>query len=114
MSFIKLKLSVWIDQRIFVIEPCDVTDVEHAILHAVDPATAVSLRIGGKTERVRDATRGIPIVRQLPQLFHADAVNLWFTSFGESESFNQLFSQRSSGTFAEHRHFRPQVDAGFE
>ena len=41
MSLVTLKLRVRIDQRIFVIESGDVADIQHAILHAVDPATAV-------------------------------------------------------------------------
>src|SRR5436190_23791508 len=43
MSLVTLKLRVRIEQRILVIESGDVADIEHAILHAVDPAAAVGL-----------------------------------------------------------------------
>src|SRR5689334_2635864 len=43
MSLVTLKLRVRIEQRILVVEPGDVSDVQHAVLHAVDPAAAVSL-----------------------------------------------------------------------
>jgi len=41
MSLVALKLSVRIDQRIFVIETSDVADVHDIVLHAVDPAATV-------------------------------------------------------------------------
>ncbi len=84
MSFVALEFGVWIDQWIFVVESGDVTDIQHAILHAVDPATTVSRGVGWKTERMCNPARWVTIVRQLPQLFYADAVDLWFTSFIES------------------------------
>src|SRR5204863_9707549 len=41
VSFESLKLGVWIDERIFVIESGDVADIQHTILHSVDPAATV-------------------------------------------------------------------------
>src|SRR5689334_2898060 len=93
MSLVTLKLCVWIDQRIFVIETRDVADVHDIVLHAVNPAAAIRRRVGRKTERVGDAAGRISIVRQLPKLFDADAVNLRLASFIESESLNELFGE---------------------
>src|SRR5215216_44081 len=90
MSLEALELRVRIDQRILIVESRNVSDVEHAILHAVDPATAVSRRIGRKAERVCDSAGWITIVRQLPQLFYAKAVDLRLTSFIEPKTLDKL------------------------
>ena len=106
-----LKLCVRIEQRIFVVEAGNVTDIQNAILHSVDPAAAIGLRVGGKAERVCDSSRGITIVRQFPKFLHANAVNLWLASLVEVETLDQLLCQRATWTFAEHGHFRAQIDA---
>src|SRR6185369_13415012 len=80
-------------------------------LHAVDPATAVRRRVGRKAERVCDATGRITIVRQLPKLFHADAVGLRLASFIKSETLHELFRKRAAWSFAEHSHLRAQIDS---
>src|SRR5438132_8938981 len=69
-----LKLSVRIDQRIAIIKTRHIPKIHHPILHSVNPAAAVRPLIRGKAKRVRDATRGITIVRQFPEFFYADAV----------------------------------------
>src|ERR1043165_3038828 len=76
MGLVTPKLGVRIEQRILVVESGDVTDVQHAVLHPIDPAAAVSLCIGGEAERMRDAASGITIVGQFPKFFNADAVDL--------------------------------------
>src|SRR5688572_24048706 len=101
MCFVTLKLRVRIDQRIFVVEAGYITDIEHAILHAVDPAAAISRRIGRKAERVCDSSGWITIVGQLPQLFHADAVNLRVTARVESQTFDEFLGQRAAWSFAQ-------------
>src|SRR4026207_150335 len=94
-----LKLGVRIDQRIFVIEPGDVADVQDTILHAVDPAAAVCRRVRRKAKRVCDATGRITIVRHLPELFHADAVGLRLAPFIESEPLDKLLCKRPAWSF---------------
>ncbi len=82
-----------IQQRVFVIESGDVAKIQNPILHAVDPTAAVRLRVGRKTERMRDASGRVTIVGQLPKLFHADAVNLRLAAFVKTKSLDQLLRQ---------------------
>ena len=56
-----------------------------------------------------DAAGRITIVRQLPQLFHADAVDLRFTSFVESQALDKLFRQRPAWSFSQYSDLRTQI-----
>src|ERR1041385_6780159 len=76
MRFVFLKLGVRIDQRIEVVQSRYVTNIQNAILHSVNPPTAVGPLIGRKTERVGDAACWITIIRHFPQLLYAETVNL--------------------------------------
>src|SRR5712692_6209553 len=67
-----LKLRMWIDQRIAIVETGNVAEIQNPILHSVDPAAAVRPLIGWKAERVRHAPRRIASVRQFPELFDAE------------------------------------------
>src|ERR1043165_2006687 len=113
MSREALKLGMWLDQRIVVIETRPVTDNHDGVLHSVDPAAAVRQGVGWKSECVRNAARRISIVRKFPQLFHAETVNLRIASFVEAEAFDELLSERSAWSFAEHRNLRAQIDTRF-
>src|SRR5687767_15989581 len=93
MGLKKLKLGVWIDQWIFVVESGDVTEAQHAILQTVNQAATVRLRDRRKTERVCNEAGLIAIVRQLPQIFQADAIKLRIASLIESQTFDQLLRQ---------------------
>ena len=88
-----LKLRVWIKQRVFVIQPGDVANIQNPILHAIDPATAICLCVRWKAERVRHASGWIAIVRQLPKLLDANAVNLRLASGVETQTLDQLLRQ---------------------
>src|SRR6267142_4317270 len=87
-----LKLRVRIEQRILVIESGNVADVQNAVLQSIDPTASISIRVGRKSKRVGHSSGWITVVRQLPKLFDANAINLWFPSFIETETLNQLFS----------------------
>src|SRR6185295_2458327 len=76
MCFETLKLGVRVQQWVLVIETGHVADIQNPILHPVNPAAAVRLRVGRKPKRVRHAPGWITIIRQFPKLFYADAVNL--------------------------------------
>ena len=39
----RLRRAHWIEQGIFVVETGDVADVQNAVLHSIDPATAIGL-----------------------------------------------------------------------
>ena len=67
-----LKLRVRVEQRIAVVKPRHVSDVEDAILHSVNPPAAVCVRIRRIAERVSDAPRGVSVVGQLPEFLDAD------------------------------------------
>src|SRR6266850_2272855 len=60
------------------------------------------------------ASGWIAIVRQLPELFHADAVHLRLATFIQAKTLDQLFSQRTARPFAQYGDLRKQIDAGFE
>src|SRR5206468_8973024 len=74
MLFEPLELGVRIKKRVLIIQAGDVTEIDDAILHPVNPAAAVCVRVRRIAERVRDAPRRIPVVGQLPKLLDADAV----------------------------------------
>src|ERR1041385_1189530 len=93
MRLVFLKFGVRIDPRIAIIKPGDVTDIHDAVLHAVDPAPAIGPLVGRKAERVRDATRGITIVGQLPELLDPETVNLRLASGIETESLDQFLRE---------------------
>ena len=60
------------------------------------------------------ASGRIAIVRQLPELFYTDAINLRLAAFIQAKTLNQLFSQRTARSFAQHSYLRKQIDAGFK
>src|SRR5258706_15499440 len=99
MLFETLKLRMRVEQRIFVIETSYVAYVQNPILHSVDPAAAVGLRVRRKPKRMRHTSGGIAIIRQLPKLLNANAINLWFASGIEAEALNQLLRERPSWPF---------------
>src|SRR5213593_2589648 len=90
MRFIALKFRVRIEERIAIIQTSNVTDVEHAVQHSIDPAAAIRPLVRRKTERVRDAPGGIPVVGQFPKLFYSQTVNLRLSTFVETKTLNQL------------------------
>ena len=79
-----------IEERIAIIQTSNVTDVEHAVLHSIDPAAAIRPLVRRKTERVRDAPGGISVVGQFPKLFYSQTVNLRLSTFVETKTLNQL------------------------
>src|SRR5437763_15679325 len=114
MRFVLLEFRVRIDQRVAIIETSHITNVQNAVLHSVNPAATIGPLIGWKAQRVRDATRRITVVRQLPKLLHAETVNLRLASFIETESLNQLLRQRAAHAFAQHRNLGQQINARLE
>ncbi len=63
---------------------------------------------------MRDAPRGVTVVRQLPEFLDAEAVDLRLAPFVQPEPLCQHFGQRTARAFAEHCDLRPQVNAGLE
>ena len=114
MLLVALKLGVWIEQRILVIESGDIPDVQDAVLHAVNPTAAIRARVRRKTECVSNTSRWIAIIRQLPQFFYADAVHLRLTAIVEIQTLDELLRQRTPRSLSEHRHLRMQIDTRLE
>src|SRR5437879_5102439 len=83
-----LKFRVQIDQRIAIIQSSDVSDIEHTVLHSVNPTAAVRPLVRRKTECVRDAPGRITIVGQFPKLFHSQTVNLRLATFVQTKTLN--------------------------
>src|SRR5439155_5616920 len=94
-----LEFGVRIDQRVAIIEPGDVYNVQDTILHAIDPPTTVGPLIGREAKRVRHTARRISIVGQLPKLFDAKTVNLRLALFIEAEPSYQFLRQGAADAF---------------
>ena len=109
-----LELGVRIDQRIAIIKPGHVAEIQNAILHPVNPAAAIGPLIGGKAKRVRNSSGRITIIRKLPKFLDTQTVNLWLASFVEAQPLNKLFGQRTAHAFTQHRDLRAQIDTGLE
>src|SRR6267142_5671578 len=58
-----------------------------------------------------DATCWIAIVRQFPQLFNTDAVDLRLAALVEIKPLNKLFGQRTASSFAEYGYLRMKIYA---
>ena len=54
--------------------------------------------------------RWVTIIWQFPEFFDAQTVNLWLASLVEIKTLRELLSQRAARAFAEHCHFRAQVN----
>src|SRR3954466_9075505 len=71
MHLVALELVMRIERRVLVIETDHETDVDEAVLHAVDEAAAERIAVEWPSERVDDAAGFESIVGKLPQLLHA-------------------------------------------
>src|SRR6266851_3596147 len=111
MQFISLKFVVRIERRIAIVETNDEADVDDAILHAVDESTAERLGVERPPERVNDRAGCEAIIRKLPELLHAERVNLRIFSIVKIEHARQLFAQRAAWTFRDDRDLRADIDA---
>src|SRR2546430_2783110 len=88
MRLKSLELSVRIDERIAIIKPGHVAEIQDAVLHSINPATPVRPLIGRKAERVRDSSGRITIVGQFPKFLYAEAINLRLASFIQAQPLN--------------------------
>ena len=65
-----------IERRVLVIETDHQSDVDDAVLHPVDETAAERIAVERPAERVDDACRLETIVGKLPQLLHAERIDL--------------------------------------
>src|SRR5260370_5488888 len=111
MQFISLKFVVRVERRIAIVETDDEADVDNEIMHAVDESTAEGLGGERPPERVNDRAGCEAIIRKLPELLHAERVNLRIFSIVKIEHARQLFAQRAAWTFRDDRDLRADIDA---
>src|SRR5712692_7189521 len=111
MQFISLKFVMNIEGRITIVEADDQSDVDDAILHAVDETAAECVGVERPAHRVDDSSGWKAILRQLPQLFDAEGVDLRIFSGVEIEDAGELFAQRSARTLGQNRDLRADVHA---
>src|SRR5260370_39517476 len=111
MQFISLKFVVRVERRIAIVETDDEADVDNAILHAVDESTAEGLGFERPPQRVNDRAGCEAIIRKLPELLHAQRVNLRIFSIVKIEHPRELFAQRPTWTFRDDRDLRASTDA---
>ncbi len=91
MLFEALKLGVRIEQRILIVETRYIADIQDAVLHSIDPAPAIGVRVRRKAKCVGHSSGWITVVRQFPQFLDADAVDLWFATGIKIEPLSELF-----------------------
>src|SRR6185436_10669595 len=99
--------------RIEIIKTGHITDIQDAVLHAIDPAPAIRPLIRREAEGMRHPAGWITIIRKLPEFFHAQAVNLRLTSFVEPETLNEILGQGTANAFTQDRDLGEQIHAGF-
>src|SRR5947209_14946080 len=98
MQFVSLKFVMRIERRIFIIESDDEADVNDAILHAVNETAAECIGVERPAHRVNHCAGGESIFRKLPQLLHADGIDLRIFSGVEIEKSGELLCQCASRT----------------
>jgi hypothetical protein len=113
MLFVALQLVVRVGRRILVVQTGHHADVEDVGAHAVDEAAAERLRRQRISQRVNHRARFETIVGELPQLFDACRVDLWFSLRGEVQTRNGLLCERPARALTEHDDLRKDVGAGF-
>src|SRR5215475_3350025 len=103
---------VWVGERVVIIQPDDQADVQQVVPHPVNEAAAEGVVGQRVAERMHHEAWFDATFRRLPDLFHADRVDLRVAAFIEIELLDQLLSQRSARAFAEHGHLGEDVGAG--
>ena len=76
MGLETLKLVMWIDVRIPIVEADSKSYVDDPIAHSVNPGPSKSARIKRPTQRVDDRARGKTIIGHLPQFLDAHRIDL--------------------------------------
>ena len=114
MELEPLQLVVRIERRVLVVETDHESDVDDAVLHPVDEGAAERVHVQREAHRVDHGAGGEAIVGELPQLLHADRVDLRILSGVQIEDAGELLGQRAARTFGEDGDLRAHVDARLE
>src|SRR5882724_6456305 len=112
MGFVFLKIVMRICQGIFVVETCDKTDVQQVVLHPIDPSAAVCICRQRESKSVINQSRIETPFGYFPDFFYAQRIDLWITTSIKSQSWDDLFGQRATRSFAKNRDFCHDVSAG--
>ncbi len=114
MELQALQLVVRVERRVLVVETDHQSDVDDAVLHAVDEGAAERVHVQRKAQRVDHAPGGVAVVRKLPELLHADRVHLRVLARVQVEHLRELFRQRPARPLGQDGHLRADVDARLE
>ena len=114
MQLEALQLVVRIERRVLVVETDHEADVDDAVFHPVDEGAAERVHVQRIAERVDHVAGRMAIFGKLPELLHAERIDLRILARVQIEDARQLLHARAARTLGEDRHLRAHVDARLE
>ena len=114
MGLKSLQNALRIKPRVLIVKAGDVTERDDVVFRSINPAAAVFLGGERPAHGVDDLAFFDGAGRNLPQLFHPDAVDLRVAALLQIVSGDKLLGQRSTRAFGQYGNFRFQVVTGLE
>src|SRR5262245_19118294 len=114
MRFKLLKSAMRIEKRIEIIEADDESNRDPAIGHVVNKSAPEFFIAKRPAHRMNHTAAGLFLLRNVPDFFHSNRVDLRISVSIEIESLDELLCQRAAGSLGKNGDLRPNVDTGFK
>src|SRR5579871_3232461 len=105
---------LWIDSWIRILQAGHIAHGNQVVFGTIDPRSAKLLRGQGPAQRENDLSFADAPGGNLPQLFHADAINLGIAVLVEIQFGDKLLGERSAGAFGKNRNLGFQIVSWLE
>src|SRR5437867_3717313 len=114
MRFELLKSVMRIQKRIEIVQSDDESDRDPAIGHVVNKSAPEFLIAKRPAHRMNHTAAGPLLLRNIPDFFHSNRVDLRISIFVEIESLDELLCQRAACALSKNGDLGPDVDTRFE
>jgi hypothetical protein len=105
---------VRVGRRISIVEAGHQANVDHVVIHRVNPAAPERIGRQRRPQRVNDRAGRESSRRDPPEFLDADGIGLRVTIAVEAESRDRRLGQGPARALAQHDDFREQIGAGLE